>query len=238
MIEKKSFLWRSISLGIVIFFCLIIIFTYLPIRVFFNCRGQNVKLEENNSDRNTLIKHEEYKESGQASQKNPKNSTISHTSDLHPITGMTLNQLRTRCGVNCLYVISKYYNIDISYEELRLLLNPTQLGISMLTLKEVAEGLGYEVKALELSAKDIMRFSDLMIALFVPQDKQNIIGHYTVLIPMASKGGVWILDPPHRKIWVDQQSLENSDISPLPVLLLRPKIITHPSRENAAIDRR
>ena len=53
MIEKNSFLWQSISLGIVTFFCLIIFFTHLPIRDFFNSRGQNVKLEENNSDRNT-----------------------------------------------------------------------------------------------------------------------------------------------------------------------------------------
>ena len=80
------------------------------------------------------------------------------------------------CSVQCLYFVSQYSDIDVTYQELLDLLKPTSVGVSMLTLKEVAQGVGFEVKAAEVRIQDIATLPDTMIAYDKPQESKGDVG--------------------------------------------------------------
>lgn len=110
--------------------------------------------------------------------------------------GIGRDEMRKLCGANCLYIISRHYGMEISYEGMCSLLSPSDLGVSMLQLKEAAEQLGYRTKALEIDPKDILLFSKPLIGRAIDtRSKNRTYGHFLVIVPDSSKGGCWVFDP-------------------------------------------
>ena len=121
---------------------------------------------------------------------------------------LTTRELKTLCGINCLFLISEYYDLKIPYEDLKFLLEPGSSGTSMKRLKDVAENLGYTVKAQKTNLRDLYKH-DCPFIMFVPKgDKETLYGHYIVGLPLPSVGGVAFYDPPRKVINMTRSEFE------------------------------
>lgn len=161
-----------------------------------------------------------------------KQTVIASPSRQNLGSAMRTVELRMRCGVNCLYLITRRYKIDITYNELLALLEPSHVGVSMLILRDVAEQLGLETMAIELQPQYILRFRNPMIALLMSKNGAPPRGHFVIVVPMAKKGGFWMLDPPHKKKWITKEQLIQEGVQNIPVLIFRPKIKTRSDLSN------
>jgi len=148
---------------------------------------------------------------------------------LRSSTGENLNAVPARdarkvCGVNCLYLLAKYYHLNVTYEDLHAVLAPDDLGSSMLSLRVVAEQLGFETRAIEVDGRDILKFSSPMIvrAVYAGQESPQL-GHWVVVLPVASRGGVWVFDPPKKPTWRPVADTEPTVGKRAQVLLLSPE---------------
>jgi ABC-type bacteriocin/lantibiotic exporter with double-glycine peptidase domain len=142
----------------------------------------------------------------------------------HSDINLEQNYINRLCGVNCLYLICKYYNVNINYSDLMNVLSPSDQGSSMLMLKKTAENLGFETRAIEISALNIIQFKNPLIALAQKKDKEGLQGHFLVVVPVSSKQGFWVFDPPNKVRWEEVKDADKAAKERrLKLLLLRPK---------------
>jgi hypothetical protein len=142
--------------------------------------------------------------------------------DVRPQEGMTREQVGRLCAVNCLYVVCRYYNVGVRYDQLVELLQPTTLGVSVFTLREAAEGLGFQTMAVQIESEELLKFTSPVIVLLTPESNESV-GHYCISLSDNGGDGFWLFDPPNRKLWVDRKTIENGKIDHVYALLLRRK---------------
>jgi ABC-type bacteriocin/lantibiotic exporter with double-glycine peptidase domain len=144
---------------------------------------------------------------------------------------VTIQDVNRRCSVTSLYMICRHYGMDVSYDMLCEIVKPTNVGVSMLKLKEVAESLDFSVKVVSVSPRDIVSLQIPVIVFVEPKDPKTALGHYMVVVPVESRGGFWVFDPPRQKRWVSKEEIEKADVRRVAVLWLHPKhaVATRPS---------
>jgi ABC-type bacteriocin/lantibiotic exporter with double-glycine peptidase domain len=99
------------------------------------------------------------------------------------------------CAANCLYLLCRYYNVPVVYEDIRALLPSTSVGVSMLTLKATAEQLGFETRAVEAKFRDLALFAGPLILRTTYSDDPRF-GHFVVFSRDTGNRGYRIYDPP------------------------------------------
>jgi len=129
------------------------------------------------------------------------------------------------CGANCLYLICRYHGIDVSYEDIKVLLEPNELGVTIGAIKETAEQLGFDVRAVALDVADIGRLSDPMIVRATGVRRISPVGHFVVVAPDHDKGGLWVCDPPRKCRWYET-NLPDQTGSHIEAIVLRPSEVT------------
>ena len=118
------------------------------------------------------------------------------------------------CGPLCLYLLCHYHDVGVDFATLRDLLPPGPNGVSLLSLKTVAEKLRFETRCLEMEAQHLNLFRSPMIVRVPSKDGEGSTGHFLVVLPSPDDGGSWIFDPakPSAK-WkwahVEEQGDEN-----------------------------
>ena len=123
---------------------------------------------------------------------------------------LTTKEIKTLCGVNCLFLVSEYYDLKIPYADLRFLLEPSSRGTSMKRLKDVAENLGFTVNAQKIDSRNFHKL-DCPFIIFAPKGKkESLDGHYVVGLPLPSSGGVAFYDPPRKTRVVARSELERN----------------------------
>ncbi len=143
-----------------------------------------------------------------------------------PAKSMSRAQLRQLCAANCLYLICRHHDVPMPYDDLKLLLAPSDLGVSMLHLKQTAEQLGFETRALKIGPRDLLLFRGPMIVRGVQHGGEGPFGHFIVMVPDASRQGCWIFDPPQASRWAEihEPGPDDPEIdAQIEVLLLRPR---------------
>ena len=146
----------------------------------------------------------------------------SHSTDLDQPDTISQQELDRVCGVNCLYLISRYYGLDVSYDDLNVLISPNELGTSMLRLKQTAEQIGLDCRSLRIDPELVLQFSGPLIARVTRHHEENTqIGHFVVLYP-NSEGAIWVLDPPHQPRTYNQQDTSDTDKTLIDMLIFRP----------------
>jgi len=152
----------------------------------------------------------------------PRTSTVDESQELLNSQDLSMAESRRRCGITCLYFFVKYYGLDLSYDQLLSMLQPTDFGVSMLAIKEVAEGIGFETKAVQLSLQDVLKFGDPFIVYIPPNSVRNVVGHFVVFVPKPEKKGHWIIDVPRKARWIEPLNIPVDEQQVIDVLLLRP----------------
>ena len=178
--------------------------------------------EENNSSLSGIDLTIEKAKDSTAQEKPHLFEPISGLFEKSPGQGMTTRQMDLLCAVNCLYLVNRHYNVNMPYSDLLFALNPTNIGVSMSKLKEVAEQIGYNVEAFQISSREIVQHHDPMIALLFKDGYESKIGHFVVLIPISERNGFWLVDAlaKNPKTWITQEELKDRRIH---VLLLKPQ---------------
>jgi len=131
--------------------------------------------------------------------------------------GMTRRQLQSLCGVDCLYAVNQYYGVTISYEDLAAMLAPSDIGVSMAKMNEIANTIGYRARALHAPVEDWLRFSSPLIV-WLGNNASTASGHFVVIIPDRNGRRLWWLDPPNAGKWVTTERL---DFKSAPILVLQ-----------------
>lgn len=138
------------------------------------------------------------------------------------------SKFESRCGVNALYLICRYHKFDLSYEDIVSLLPTTDLGVSMLSLKEAAEEIGFDVRALDIDPVAMTTFHSPLIVRGTFRNSKDGRGHFVVVLPDTSsdKPACWIFDP--AKPWdkATRHEIKKPDSSAnetIQVLVLQPR---------------
>lgn len=134
--------------------------------------------------------------------------------------GMTAMEYQRLCAVNCLYFLNRLHGVHSTYEDVKLLLQPGEVGVSMGHLAEVIKAYGYKVKPMRLTHREMFKKSDVMIVLATPAKGPQAIGHFGVVVPVPSRKGCWFFDPPRKKMWVSQDQMKEENQT-IPVLCLK-----------------
>lgn len=140
--------------------------------------------------------------------------------------GMTGRQMQSLCGVNCLYLVNRYYGIAVPHEDLTAILAPSGLGVSMARLVEVAEDIGYHTRVLKAPIDDWLKFSSPLIV-WMSNDENAAVGHFVVVIPDKEGRRVWWVDPPNQGRWVRVDNLKHKSA---PIIVLQPRRRAQPYR--------
>lgn len=124
------------------------------------------------------------------------------------------------CGPTCLKMIAKYYGKDYSLEYLRELCFLTREGVSLLSINDAAETLGFRTMMAYLSIDRLVNDSPLPCILHWNQD------HFIVLHKVKKKKTFVIADPAHGIVKIDKETFLKAWISTADgkgtVLLLEP----------------
>ena len=120
------------------------------------------------------------------------------------------------CGVSCLMSIIRYYNGYASREYLRDITKTTKDGVSVYSLIEAGSNLGFEVKAIKSSIKEIEKNLPCIAHLLIKKK----YGHF-VIICKVNSNNITIMDPDggFKKLTHD----EFNQISTNVYLLFKPK---------------
>jgi ABC-type bacteriocin/lantibiotic exporter with double-glycine peptidase domain len=111
------------------------------------------------------------------------------------IPAVSRSEIDQTCGPYCLYLLCHYYEMEIDFGEIADLLPPGPKGVSLLSLKTVAEEIGFETRCLEVQAQHISLFRSPMIVRAPLKRGDGSMGHFVVVLPRPHDGGCWIFDP-------------------------------------------
>ena len=92
------------------------------------------------------------------------------------------------CGPTCLFIICKYYKIDIAIEKLRELTEIGKEGVSMLGISDAAEQIGFKTLPVQCNIKELVDDIKLPALLHWGQN------HFVVLYKIK-KDRYYISDP-------------------------------------------
>jgi ABC-type bacteriocin/lantibiotic exporter with double-glycine peptidase domain len=152
-----------------------------------------------------------------------REATAQDDSDMTSLRGMTTGEYQRLCAVNCLYFLNRLHGIRGTYDDVKTALQPGDVGVSMAHLAEVIEAYGYSVTPRKLTPREMFEISDVMIVLSSPAKGPHAVGHYGIVVPVRSKQGYWVFDPPRNKLWVTKEQMEKmEDDQRMPVLCLKP----------------
>ena len=135
---------------------------------------------------------------------------------------MTAVEFRRLCAVNCLYFVKRLCGVSSTYEDIRTVLEPGSTGVSMQRLAETARAYGYGVTPAKLSRREMVKSGSLLIALGVPDNGPRTVGHFYVVVPIPSRNGYWVFDPPRKRTWVSLDQMKKDDNRRGPTLSLKP----------------
>ena len=105
------------------------------------------------------------------------------------------------CGPTCLFIICKYYKIDIAIEKLRELTEIGKEGVSMLGISDAAEQIGFKTLPVQCNIKELVDDIKLPALLHWGQN------HFVVLYKIK-KDRYYISDPARGLIKYSQQEFE------------------------------
>ncbi len=100
---------------------------------------------------------------------------------IHPINAEDIWQTAPYCGANCLYILLKLNDKEVSYTDLRRDIPTTAKGASLLDLQRSAERNGLTTEVISISPADIARLKLPVIALLGARLDQAVNGHYVVV---------------------------------------------------------
>ncbi|MDR2835939.1 MAG: peptidase domain-containing ABC transporter [Bacteroidales bacterium] len=112
------------------------------------------------------------------------------------------------CGVACLKMVAKHYGIDIAFEILRNLCHRTRRGVSLLSIKEAAEEIGFKTVAGKITFKQLNQ-APLPCIVHWKQE------HFVVVYKIKKKY-IFVADPGMGKLKLSEEDfckswLENSE---------------------------
>jgi len=136
--------------------------------------------------------------------------------------GITAMEFHRLCAVNCLHFVNRLHGVRARYADIKAALQPGQIGVSLRRLAEVAEALGYGVMARKLSRTEMFAVTVPMIALASPAGAPDAVGHFGVIVPVPSRNGYWVFDPPRKRMWVSRDQMAEQDGRRVAALLLVP----------------
>jgi predicted double-glycine peptidase len=114
--------------------------------------------------------------------------------------GVVLQTKRNNCGPSALKMIFNHYQVPYSLQEIDEKVGLTEIGSSMLALKEMAELKGLKAEGWRLTLEDFLR-SAFPSILFVNKD------HFVVADSISSDGDIYLRDPAMGRLRIAKQKL-------------------------------
>jgi ATP-binding cassette subfamily B protein len=129
------------------------------------------------------------------------------------------------CGPTCLKIISKYYNKNISVQELRALSETTREGSSLLSLSQSAENIGLRTLSVKISLESL---SEVNLPCILHWNKNHFVVLYKI-----KKDKFYISDPAHGLLkytrkefleyWIGKNATEETEEGIVLLLETSPK---------------
>lgn len=98
------------------------------------------------------------------------------------------------CGPTCLRIIAKYYDKNISLNNIRKTSETTRLGSTLLNLSEAAEKIGFKTLGVKISYDNLIN-NDIPLPCILHWNK-----HHFVVLYKIDKNNIYISDPSHGLI--------------------------------------
>jgi hypothetical protein len=109
-----------------------------------------------------------------------------------------------RCGANCLQFCAGYLGYRIKRSTIDLLLPPTGDEIDLLSIKDIADGLGLRTLAVRWN-----RVPPDLSSPAIVQVKSKDANHFVMLLERI-QSKLLVVDVPHDPVWVDVDEFERS----------------------------
>ncbi len=143
------------------------------------------------------------------------------------------------CGATCLRMVAHYYGKHFTTDTLRKLTSQSRLGVSMLSLSEAAEQLGFRTRGAHLTYKELSRHAILPCILHWDQR------HYAVAMSFGSEKKIKVADPAKGILTFTRREFEEhwistqykSDNEPVGSVLLLDPTAQFYQQENQSLSR-
>lgn len=110
------------------------------------------------------------------------------------------------CGPACLRMVAKYYDKSVSLEYLRTLSYLSKQGVSLLSLTEAAEKIGFKAMAVKIDKERLIK--DCPLPCILHWDQTHFVVLYDIKKTLWGKRQFRIADPGHGIITIDEKTLE------------------------------
>ena len=102
----------------------------------------------------------------------------------------------TDCGAACLVSVCRFYGLDISISEVRIMAGTDQQGTSLLGLLEAAKKLGFQAKGVSGTKKSLSQIPKPSIAHVILKNQR----HHYVVIYQTTRKYVKTMDPANGRL--------------------------------------
>lgn len=108
-----------------------------------------------------------------------------------------VREITNLCGVNCVYIVQKIYNIGLKYSDIYRALMPTYTSkVSIADIERVLNEHKIKTHTLKLRPLQLYDNPNCLFIMYTPPPDNSDIGHFSV-VRVIDENNVQIIDPPY-----------------------------------------